>query len=90
MDDPEVESELLKLRGIGPWTVHWLLIRGLGREDAHTVGDVALQKTLGELVSGEPFSPNQLVEYAEQFRPYRSYLTVYLFALIRARRVGVY
>lgn len=90
MDDPEVESELLKLRGIGPWTVHWLLIRGLGREDALPVGDVALQKTLGELVTGEPFSPEQLVEYAEQFRPYRSYLTIYLFALIRARRVGVH
>lgn len=88
MGDEAVETELLKLRGIGPWTVHWLLIRGLGREDALPVGDVALQKTLGELVTGEAFSPNELVEYAEQFRPYRSYLTIYLFALIRARRVG--
>ena len=88
MDDVEVETELLKLRGIGPWTVHWLLIRGLGREDALPIGDVALQKTLGELVTGEAFSPQELVDYAEQFRPYRSYLTIYLFALIRARRVG--
>jgi DNA-3-methyladenine glycosylase II len=88
MDDAEVETELLKLRGIGPWTVHWLLIRGLGREDALPVGDVALQKTLGELVTGETFSPQELIDYAEQFRPYRSYLTIYLFALIRARRVG--
>ncbi len=88
MDDAEVEAELLKLRGIGPWTAHWLLIRGLGREDALPVGDVALQKTLGELVRGEAFSPQELVDYAEQFRPYRSYLTIYLFALIRARRVA--
>jgi DNA-3-methyladenine glycosylase II len=88
MDDAEVETEILKLRGIGPWTAHWLLIRGLGREDALPVGDVALQKTLGELVRGETFSPAELVDYAEQFRPYRSYLTIYLFALIRARRVG--
>jgi DNA-3-methyladenine glycosylase II len=88
MDDAEVEVELLKLRGIGPWTAHWLLLRGLGREDALPVGDVALQKTLGELVRGKTFSPQELVDYAEQFRPYRSYLTIYLFALIRARRVG--
>ena len=87
MDDVEVEAELLKLRGIGPWTAHWLLLRGLGREDALPVGDVALQKTLGELVRGEAFSPQELVDYAEQVRPYRSYLTIYLFALIRARRV---
>ncbi|MBT5318499.1 MAG: DNA-3-methyladenine glycosylase 2 family protein [Chloroflexi bacterium] len=88
MDDEAVETELLKLRGIGPWTAHWLLIRGLGREDAFPIGDVALQKTLGELVTGELFTPKELVDYAEQFRPYRSYLTIYLFALIRARRVG--
>ncbi|MBT4515151.1 MAG: DNA-3-methyladenine glycosylase 2 family protein, partial [Chloroflexi bacterium] len=88
MDDEAVETELLKLRGIGPWTAHWLLIRGLGREDALPIGDVALQKTLGELVTGELFTPKELVDYAEQFRPYRSYLTIYLFALIRARRVG--
>ncbi|MCX8251595.1 MAG: hypothetical protein OTJ98_07030 [Dehalococcoidia bacterium] len=88
LDDAEVEAELLKLRGIGPWTAHWLLLRGLGREDALPVGDVALQKTLGELVRGEAFSPQELVDYAEQFRPYRSYLTIYLFALIRARRVA--
>ena len=88
LDDDEVERLLLKLRGIGPWTVHWLLIRGLGRPDALPAGDVALQKTLGELVNGEPMTPAELVTYADRFRPYRSYLTIYLFALIRARRTG--
>jgi len=88
LPDDEVERKLLKLRGIGPWTVHWLLIRGLGRPDALPAGDVALQKTLGELVNGKAMSPDELVTCADRFRPYRSYLTIYLFALIRARRTG--
>ncbi|MDA1257800.1 MAG: hypothetical protein O3C10_08160 [Chloroflexi bacterium] len=88
LDDESVERQLLKIRGIGPWTAHWLLIRGLGRPDAFPAGDVALQKTLGELVTGKAMSPDELVTYAGHFRPYRSYLTIYLFALIRARRVG--
>ncbi len=88
MDDSEVEAQLLKLRGVGPWTVHWLLIRGLGRPDALPVGDVALQKTLGKLVNSRAMSPEELTTYAERFRPCRSYLTIYVFALIRARREG--
>ena len=85
-DDAVVET-LTAMRGVGVWTAHWLLVRTLGRTDGFPHGDLALQRTLGEAVNGGVrMTAEEALAYAERWRPYRSYVTTYLFAAIRAGR----
>lgn len=86
--DQEVIRVLTSIRGVGLWTVHWLLIRALGRGDGFPHGDLTLQRTLGVLVNrGNPLRPEQAVEYSRRWSPFRSYVTTYLFAALRAGRL---
>ncbi len=83
----EVVDALTSIRGVGPWTAHWLLIRSLGHADGFPYGDLALQRTMGLLVNGGgPMSPRDTLEYSERWLPFRSYVTTYLFAATRSGR----
>ena len=85
--DDVVES-LTAIRGVGPWTAHWLMIRALGHKDAFPYGDIALQKAMGTLVNGgRKMSAEEILKYSERWSPYRSYVTVYLFAAMRSGRL---
>ncbi len=85
--DDEVMRTLTSIRGVGPWTVQWLLIRALGRRDGFPHGDLALQRSLGMLVNGgTPLSAAQALEYSRRWSPYRSYVTTYIFAASRSGR----
>lgn len=86
--DEEVVRTLVDIRGVGMWTAQWLLIRALGRSDGFPHGDLALQRLLGFLVNGGfPLSPEAALEYSHRWSPCRSYLTTYLFAAARSRRL---
>lgn len=81
----EAVRRLTEIRGVGPWTAHWLLIRSLGHGDGFPHGDLALQRTVGLLANeGNPMTPQQTLDYSERWRPYRSYVTTYLFAAMRS------
>jgi DNA-3-methyladenine glycosylase II len=81
----EAVRVLTAIRGAGPWTANWLLIRALGHPDGFPYGDLSLQRTLGLLVNGgAPMSAQEALEYSGRWSPYRSYVTTYLFAAARA------
>ena len=83
-DDDAVEA-LMKLRGIGPWTAHWMLIRAFGRSDGFPHGDLALQRFMGQLMNkGVRMDAHDALTASERWSPYRSYVTTYLFAAARA------
>lgn len=83
--DEEVIRTLTSLRGVGLWTTHWLFIRALGRNDGFPHEDLALCRTLSRLLnSAIPFTPAATLEYSQQWSPFRSYVTSYLFAAIRS------
>ena len=85
--DEEVVRTLMSIRGVGLWTAQWLLIRALGRPDGFPHGDLALQRLLGLLVSGDtPLSPEEVLDYSRRWSPFRSYMTTYLFAAARSDR----
>jgi DNA-3-methyladenine glycosylase II len=87
MTDSEVEQRLLTIRGVGPWTVSWAMLRALGREDAFPSGDLALQRVVSRLYfGGRKVSARELEEFSQRWRPYRSFVTLYTFA---AARMGV-
>ena len=84
----DVVESLTAIRGVGPWTAHWLMIRALGHTDGFPYGDIALQKAMGLLVNGgNPMSADEILEYSGRWSPYRSYVTVYLFAAMRSGRL---
>ena len=83
----EVVDRLTAIRGVGPWTAHWLLISALGEPDGFPSGDLALQRTMGTLVGGDaPMAAGEALAYSERWSPHRSYVTTYLFASTRAAR----
>ena len=84
LPDESIVEELVKLRGVGPWTAHWLLIRAFDRPDGFPEGDLAIQRSLGVLYNGgERLTPDEAVALSARWRPYRSYLVTYMFAAAR-------
>ena len=72
---PELRDALIQLRGIGPWTCGYLAIRLGMDEDAFPETDVGLIR------SAKADSAKALLATAEQWRPYRAYAAVGLWAL---------
>ena len=72
---PELRDALIKLRGIGPWTCGYLAIRLGMDEDAFPETDVGLIR------SAKAESAKALLASAEQWRPYRAYAAVGLWAI---------
>jgi 3-methyladenine DNA glycosylase/8-oxoguanine DNA glycosylase len=72
---PELRDTLIKLRGIGPWTCGYLAIRLGMDEDAFPETDVGLIR------SAKAESAKALLASAEQWRPYRAYAAVGLWAI---------
>ena len=71
----ELREALIKLRGVGPWTCGYLAIRLGMDEDAFPETDVGLIR------SAKADSAKALLATAEQWRPYRAYAAVGLWAL---------
>ncbi len=72
----ELLRNLCSLKGIGPWSAHYLALRQAGAADALPLGDVALIKAL-RLLEGDDA---QLAERALAWRPWRAYAAQHLWA----------
>lgn len=79
--DEEVVERVTRLRGVGHWTAHWLLIRALSRTDAFPSGDLALKRVVSQLYfDGRTLTDQEVEEFSARWSPYRSYAIVYMFA----------
>lgn len=76
VDPLAFETSLRALPGIGPWTAHYVRMRGLKDPDAFPAHDAALRRAAGEL--GLATDDRQLQAVSERWRPWRSYATVAL------------
>lgn len=84
MTTEEATETLTCLRGVGPWTIQWLLIRSLGFSDGFPSGDLALQKILGEsLNTREKMTSEEALAFSQRWTPYRSWATTFIFAALR-------
>lgn len=79
MPDADVVANLVAVRGIGPWTAQMFLIFRLGRPDVWPVDDLGVRKAVA-LTYGLPDMPDsqELDALGEQWRPYRTVATWYL------------
>jgi len=78
--DEEIEARLTTIPGIGPWTVHGVLIIALDRPDVVLPGDLALRKIIRVLYDMDHLpTQREVLAIAQPWRPYRSLAVAYLF-----------
>lgn len=87
LSDGEAIASLTAMRGVGPWTAQWVLLRCLNRPDIFPHGDLALRRFLGLLLGREDsLSPEEALAYSRRWSPHRSCVTAYIFAAGRSAR----
>ncbi len=79
LTDDELVARLTEVRGIGPWTVHMLLIFYLGRPDVMPTGDFAIRLGFKKLYrKRKDPKPDAIIKHARRWQPYRSVASWYL------------
>jgi DNA-3-methyladenine glycosylase II len=83
MSDEEIIEEIIKIKGIGRWTVEMLLIFTLGRQDVLPAGDLGVRKGFALTYRRKELpTPKELLAHGEKWRPYRTTATLYLYEAV--------
>ncbi|MGG3924418.1 DNA-3-methyladenine glycosylase [Metabacillus fastidiosus] len=83
MTDKEVLEKLIKVRGIGAWTVQNVLLFGLGRPNLFPVSDIGLQNAMKRFFTLENKPAKEEMDaLSEGWSPYLSYASLYLWRSI--------
>jgi DNA-3-methyladenine glycosylase II len=84
MSDEDVRSLLLQVRGLGPWSADYFLVRGLSRPDRVPVDDLGIRSVVGHYLGrGQRLSPRGTMRKLSPFKPYRGLAAFYLLAYRR-------
>jgi len=73
----EVEAWMRAIKGLGPWSVTFVMLRGLGRMEQLPVGEARLGQAAAK-VYGHTLSDAELAELARRYGPYQGYWAHYL------------
>lgn len=73
-------AQLLAIKGIGPWTVNYCLLRGYGWPDGSLHGDVAVRRAIGLLQKKEKPDAATARIWLDQFQPWRALVAAHLWA----------
>lgn len=71
-----VREELIKIKGVGHWTIDVYLMFSLQAPDIIPLGDIAVVHTIKELF--DIHDKEAMAEYAEKWKPHRSVATFFL------------
>jgi AraC family transcriptional regulator of adaptative response / DNA-3-methyladenine glycosylase II len=80
----EVRRRLLELRGVGPWTADYILLRSLGDPDVFLPTDVGVRHGLAALGA----DPSAAEALSQAWRPWRSYALMHLWASVPPTRTA--
>jgi DNA-3-methyladenine glycosylase II len=85
-DIAAISAALLAVKGIGPWTVNYALLRGYGYADCSLHGDVAIRAAFQQLL-GEDTKPDMARTEAllAQYRPHRTMAAAHLWASLHPK-----
>jgi len=72
-------AQLRALPGIGEWTAQYIAMRELREPDAFPAADIGLLRAMAGRDGMRP-SPAALLQHAEQWRPWRAYAALHLWA----------
>jgi DNA-3-methyladenine glycosylase II len=82
----EAEARLTALPGVGPWTAHYTMLRGLGDFGAFPASDLGLRVAVGKLFEGGgTATPQTMKLLAEQWGEWRGYAAFYLWNALAER-----
>lgn len=80
----QVRAELIKIKGIGNWTIDIYLMFALEATDIMPLGDIAVINTIKELLD---IQDRELMEaYIQKWSPYRSFATFLLWHYYLGKR----
>jgi len=68
LSDDQVAEELMKVKGIGPWTAEMFLMFTLGREDVFSIKDLGLRKAIKNI-----YNSDKIEMISSKWSPYRTY-----------------
>ncbi len=77
LTDEEVLAELTDIHGVGSWTAKMFLLFCLGRPDVFPVEDLGIRNGMHAVVDAD-LTRAEMRERANEWRPYRSYASLYL------------
>lgn len=79
MEDEEILRILDAVKGVGPWTVHMILLFTLGRPNVLPVDDLAIRKGIQRLYSMKELPRKaDIEELAKSWYPYSSVASLYI------------
>lgn len=78
MTDEEITSELIQVKGIGTWTAEMILIFTLGRMDVVSYKDLGIRRGMKKLYGLEDIDEKKFMEYRENYSPYGTIASLYL------------
>jgi DNA-3-methyladenine glycosylase II len=89
LEDEHIVERLTQVRGIGPWTVHMMLMGQLGRPDVLPIDDFGVRNgfRLAYGLKGLP-TPRALAEFGARWRPHCSMAAWYLWRAVDLSREG--
>jgi len=76
MPPDELETGLVTLPGIGPWSAQYVALRGLGEPDSFPESDLGIRKALDSL--GYPKDRRERKKAVDLLAPWRGYAAIYL------------
>ncbi len=83
MSDVEVKRKLVALRGVGPWTAEMILMFSLLRPDVFPIDDIGAIRAIENIYNGgNPMSKQALLDKAEEWIPWRTVATWFLWRTI--------
>jgi DNA-3-methyladenine glycosylase II len=81
LSDEEVIQELVKLKGVGPWTAEMLMVFSMGRPNIISDKDLAIIRGLRVLYGHKEITPELFAKYKKRYSPYASVASLYLWEL---------
>ena len=79
MPNEQIIKLFSEIKGVGRWTVEMYLIFDLGRADVFPGDDYGIRKAISQLHGLAELPPvKQMAQYSEQWKPYRSVASLYL------------
>tara|TARA_Y100001980_G_C14555632_1_gene344640 strand:+ start:4123 stop:4815 length:693 start_codon:yes stop_codon:yes gene_type:complete len=81
--DESLRKELIKIKGVGPWTIDMFLMFTMHRTDILPVGDLGIKKAFQILYKLKELPSNELmIEISAKWKPYRTIACCYLWYLV--------
>lgn len=78
----DIRQQLSQVRGIGPWTIDYTLLRGFGWLDGSLHGDAAVRRNLGLLMrASDKVGENDARGWLAEFSPWRALVAAHLWAM---------